>query len=92
MTTEKINKPHNIILEDRKKLSISGVTDVDSFDEKSVLLYTQLGELSVRGKDLHVNEINVETGEMSVEGDIWSIAYGDKDKKGSLGMIGKLFK
>ena len=43
-------KKHNIILEERSKLSISGVTDVESFDENEISLYTTLGELSVKGK------------------------------------------
>ena len=86
------NKPHNLILEIRKKLSISGVTDVDSFDEKTVILYTQMGELTIQGKNLHVNGLDVETGEMSVEGDIWALNYGDKDRRGSLGFFGKLFR
>ena len=86
------NKPHNLIPENRKKLSISGVTDVDSFDEKTVILYTQMGELTVQGKNLHVNGLDVETGEMSVEDDIWALNYGDKDRRGSLGFFGKLFR
>lgn len=85
-------KPHNLILENRKKLSLSGVTDVDNFDEKTIVLYTQMGELTIVGKNLHVNEISVETGEMSIEGDIWSLTYGDKDRRGSLGFFGKLFR
>ena len=51
-----------------------------------------MGELTIVGKDLHVNEISVETGEMSIEGDIWSLTYGDKDRRGSLGFFGKLFR
>ena len=86
------NKPHNLILENRKKLSISGVTDVDSFDEKTVILYTQMGELTIQGKNLHVNGLDVETGEMSVEGDIWALTYGDKDRRATLGFFGKLFR
>lgn len=86
------NKMHNLILESRSKLTISGVTDVDSFDEKSVILYTQMGELTVTGKNLHVNQISVESGDMAVEGDIWSMVYGDKDKRGSLSIFGKLFR
>lgn len=85
-------KPHNIILENRKTLSISGVTDVDNFDEKTILLYTNMGELTVRGQNLHVNSMSVETGEMSIEGDIWALVYGDKDRRGSLGFFGKLFR
>lgn len=83
---------HNIILEGRRKLSISGVTDVDHFDENTVLIYTQMGELTISGKDLHVNDMSVNSGEMNVEGDIWSIVYGDKDRKSPLSIFGKLFR
>jgi len=85
-------KIHNLILESRGKLTISGVTDVDSFDEKQVILYTNMGELTVTGKDLHVNEMSVGSGEMMIEGDIWSLCYGDKDRRGNLSFFGKLFR
>ena len=85
-------KIHNLILESRGKLTISGVTDVDSFDEKQVILYTNMGELTITGKDLHVNEMSVGSGEMMIEGDIWSLCYGDKDRRGNLSFFGKLFR
>ena len=58
---------HNAILENRQRLQLSGVTDVDSFDEDEIRLFTQLGELTIKGKDLHINEISVESGDVSVE-------------------------
>ena len=45
---------HNAILENRQRLQLSGVTDVDSFDEDEIRLFTQLGELTIKGKDLHM--------------------------------------
>ena len=86
-----MNKNHNAILENRKRLLLSGVTDVDSFNENQMLLFTELGELLIRGKNLHINEMNVETGDFSVEGDIWALIYGDKDKNKRLGFIIKIF-
>lgn len=83
---------HNVIMESRKSLTISGVTDVDSFDERCISLYTQMGELVIKGRDLHINEVSVETGDMVVEGDIWALNYGDKDKRGPVSFIGKLFR
>ena len=83
---------HNLILEGRKRLSVSGVTDVDSFDENTVLLYTNMGELTVKGSDLHVNDLSVTSGEMNIEGDIQAIIYGDKERQSPLGFIGKLFR
>lgn len=83
---------HNLILENRGNLVLTGVTDVDSFDENSILLYTELGELVIRGKKLHINVMNVESGDLSVEGDISAIVYGDRDRKKKANLIGKLFK
>ena len=82
----------NIILENRKSLSISGITDVDSFDEKTIVLYTQLGELTIQGRELHIDSMSVETGDMSITGDIWALVYGDKDKKGPLTALGGRFR
>ncbi len=90
---EKIQKnTHNIIMENRENLTLSGVTDVDSFDERCIVLYTQLGELVIRGRDLHINSMSVETGDMTIDGEIWSLNYGDKDKKGATSFLGKLFR
>ena len=69
--------PHNIIMEDRKKMSVSGVTEIDSFDEQTVIAITQLGELTIRGWNLHITRLNLEQGELMVDGDISSITYTD---------------
>ena len=92
MINDEKNKVHNVILEGRKNLTISGVTDVDSFDERCISLYTQLGELVIKGRELHINSMSVETGDMTIEGDIWALNYGDKDKKSSATFLGKLFR
>ena len=83
---------HNIIMENRKKLTVSGVTDVGRFDENTVLLYTNMGELTVKGNDLHVNELSVTDGEMNIEGEIDAVIYGDKDRQSPLSLLGKLFR
>ncbi len=83
---------HNLILEGRSKLSVSGVTDVDRFDENTVLLYTSMGELTVSGTDLHVNDLSVESGEMNIEGEINSIVYGDPDRHSPLSFLDRIFR
>ncbi len=92
MQEKNIKTNHNLILENRKSLTISGITDVDSFDEKAICLYTQLGELTIQGKELHIDSMSVETGDMTVTGDIWAIIYGDKDRHGPLTALGRLFR
>ncbi len=87
-----VKQNHNLILENRKSLSISGITDVDSFDEKEISLYTQLGELTVQGRELHIDAMSVETGDMTITGDIWALIYGDRDKKGPVSALGRLFR
>ena len=67
-----VKLPHNLILEDRRALSVSGVADIDSFDEQSVILFTDLGELTVKGFNLHINKLNVDTGELTLEGEVTS--------------------
>ncbi|MBQ1463202.1 MAG: sporulation protein YabP [Ruminococcus sp.] len=90
---EKItDKSHSIIIENRRSLTISGITDVDSFDEKAICLYTQLGELTIQGRELHIDTMSVETGDMTVTGDIWAVVYGDKDRKSPLSALGRLFR
>ncbi len=86
-----IRLPHNIILEDRKKLVVSGVIDIDSFDESLIVAFTDMGDLNIKGKDLHINKLNVETGELSVEGDIFALIYLDDTKRDG-GFFSKLFK
>ncbi len=83
---------HNMILEDREKLSLSGVTDVDCFDERMINLFTTLGELTIKGRNLHINDVSLESGDMTIVGDIWSLQYGEKDRHGPLSLLGKLFR
>ena len=83
--------PHSVIMEDRKSLLVGGVSDVDSFDEQTVIVYTDLGELTVRGSDLHINKLNTDTGELSLAGRIDGMMYtDDRDKTG--GFWGRLFR
>lgn len=85
-------RDHRISIDNRKKLIITGVTDTDKFDESSVLLYSCMGEIIVKGRDLHVSGLSVESGEMVVEGEINAVIYGDSQVKGPLGFLGKLTK
>lgn len=85
--------PHNIIMEDRRHLTVSGVSDIDSFDEQSVVVYTEMGELTVKGNDLHINRLSLEMGELLVEGDIYALIYADKEERQSGGgFFSKVFR
>ena len=84
--------PHNIIMEDRRLLTVTGVADVDSFDERMVTVFTDMGELCVRGSDLHINRLSVETGELLLEGKITSLTYQEEAPKSAGGFFGKVFR
>ncbi|WP_312643699.1 sporulation protein YabP [Hydrogenoanaerobacterium sp.] len=87
-----VKMPHNVILEDRHKLTVSGVEDIDSFDEETVVLFTDMGELTVKGDSLHINKLNVDTGELNVEGEIHSLIYTNDVPRRGGGLFARLFR
>ena len=63
----------NLVLENREKLSITGVLDVLSFDDQVVILETELGLLNVKGENLKINKLSIDTNEVIIEGDVYRI-------------------
>ena len=86
-----VQLPHHLVLEDRRALTVSGVSDVDSFDELTVVIYTEMGELTVKGQGLHINRLNVENGDIAIEGTSDQFRYTDLKEKGG-GMFKNLFR
>ena len=82
MEEQRIAKNHLLSVENRNHLNASGVLDVDRFDEKSVVVLTNLGVLTVEGEDLHINRLNVENGDIAIEGTIDRLYYSDLKEKG----------
>jgi sporulation protein YabP len=84
----------NLVLENREKLSISGVLDVLSFDDQIVILETELGLLTVKGENLRINKLSLDTADVIVDGEIYNLGYSEKelDKKSGGGILGKIFK
>jgi sporulation protein yabP len=83
----------NIVLENREKLSISGVLDVLSFDDQIVILETELGLLTIKGENLRINKLSLDTTEVVINGEIYNLGYteNNSDKKSS-GLLNKIFK
>ena len=84
---------HSLQIDRREKVTVSGMIDVISFDEESVIGETEMGIIVIRGANLHVNKISLDSGELSVSGEIDAITYenpGGPAKAKSL--LGKLFK
>ena len=88
------NIVQNLILENRSKLSVSGVNDVLSFDDQVVIVDTELGMLTVKGENIRINKLSLDTAEVIIEGEILSLTYSqnkqDKNSGGSL--LSKIFK
>lgn len=79
MEEKNIFFPHKLMIENRQGGTITGVTDVMSFDEKDILLMTQAGKLTVKGEQLHVKRLNLEKGEVDIEGRVDSLLYLSKN-------------
>lgn len=81
---------HHVILEGRQSLSISGVEDVESFDEESIIMRTIKGILVVRGENLHIEKLSLDGGDVKVEGDVDSLTYEEETVTGSF--LARLFR
>lgn len=87
------NVVQNLILENREKLTITGVVDVLSFDDQIVIVETQLGLLTIKGEDLRINKLSLDSLEVIIEGQIFNLGYSDDNlKKNSGSLFGKIFK
>ena len=92
-TTISTSVIQNLILENRGKLSISGVLDVLSFDDQVVMVETELGLLTVKGENLRINKLSIDTSEVMVEGTISLLSYSNKEsEKEKTSFMSKIFK
>jgi sporulation protein YabP len=94
MEEKKVIKPKNqtLLLENREKLCVTGVVDVESFNDQCIIAITELGALIIRGSELHINKLNLESNELIVEGDIFSLEYSDGETVKSKSFFVKMFK
>lgn len=89
---DKVITNQNIIMENREKISVTGVIDIHSFDDELVLAQTDLGILTIKGDDLKMNKLNLENNELIIEGKIIAVAYSDINNTKKTGIMNKLFK
>ncbi len=82
---------HNVIMNNCEKLNLTGIHDVEGFDENEVICITDKGELLIRGENLHVDRVELSVGDVDVSGNISALIYtGSSGKK--YGIFSKLFR
>ena len=79
---QELELPHKLTLDERKKLTMTGVTEVLRFDEDYVLLTTTLGQLEVQGENLSVKNLSLDGGLFTLEGEIFGLHYAQNQKQG----------
>ncbi|WP_182436788.1 MULTISPECIES: sporulation protein YabP [unclassified Clostridium] len=86
-------RAHACRLENRSAASLTGVREVVSFDENQVVVDTDMGLLTIKGKELHVSRLTVEKGELEVDGQVDSLAYSSNEayRKAGQSILTRLF-
>jgi len=86
-------KKHQVVLVQRERLTVDGVLHVESFDDREIVLETDLGGLIIRGEDLHIKELNLENANLIVVGFIKDLEYvGESLSKRGKGLLAKLLR
>ncbi|HLS08096.1 sporulation protein YabP [Lentibacillus sp.] len=86
-------KEHTVKVNNRKNLEITGVNDVDSFDNEEFLLETVMGYLIIRGQNLQLKNLDVSEGMVTIKGKVYELSYVDEHQQGKAkGFFSKLFK
>jgi len=88
MNTESVKQPHSIFLTDRKKAEITGILEVESFQDSCIILSSSLGELSIEGEELKIDSFSVDSGKIIVTGSISGLFYYENTKPHS-GLFGR---
>lgn len=87
-----LGAPHHIMMEERSSLTVSGVSDVERFDENEIVMSTSKGTLVVTGENLHIEKLSLDGGDLKVEGDVDSLTYEDGRGEKSGGFFSRLFR
>lgn len=91
MPYEENRMPHHVVMEGRNHLSVSGVEEVESFDEETIVMGTIKGTLVVRGQGLHIEKLSLDGGDLKVEGTVDSLTY-EEDGREKGGFLARLLR
>ena len=90
MGENQLQLPHKLTLNERSSLSMTGVTEVVSFDDSTVILHTALGTLIVQGRDLQLKTLSPDGGQVAVDGTVAAMIY--EEPRPEKSWLGKLFR
>ncbi len=82
--------PHNVVVENRNLLTLTGIIRMGSFDEQAVVVYCDYGELHIRGEKLHINKLSLESNEVTIDGEIEALIYTKTNANGNF--FSKIFR
>ncbi|KXL53928.1 spore protein YabP [Anaerotignum neopropionicum] len=92
MADEKKRSRHTVSMEERERIRMGGVLEVVSFDEEGVMLETECGLMMIKGTALHMGKLDLDAGEIMIEGLFDSITYSDGALSEKHSFLGKLFR
>ncbi len=73
--------PHSLIIDGRKSISVTGVTESDNFNDEEIILYTSYGQITIKGENLQISVLNTESGDVTASGKVNSVTYSDRTEK-----------
>lgn len=82
---------HRLEMEGRGRLTVSGVEDVERFDENCIVMATCAGTLIISGEDLHIGKLSLDGGELHVDGHIDAMTYEESSQQRSASLFSRLF-
>ena len=87
-----LSAPHHVVIEERKSLTVSGVEDVERFDEETIVLSTSKGTMVVTGSDLHIEKLSLDGGDLKVDGNVDAVTYEDDGGGARGGFFSRLLR
>ncbi len=87
-----LSAPHHVVIEERKSLTVSGVEDVERFDENMIVLSTSKGAMVVTGENLPIEKLSLDGGDLKVEGDVDAVSYEDDGVGSRGGFLSRLLR
>lgn len=91
MDEKKVMLPHSLIIDGRKNISVTGVTEADNFNDEEIILYTSHGQITIKGENLQISVLNTESGDVTASGKVNSVTYSDRNEKHQ-GFFSKVFR